>query len=536
MKFSAVIIYERKKPNMEMLKENIRLNTAVAAAATQRLVEGDVIVPDTKPDILKVLQVDAVSCITDKEVSDGLLRLCGRVDFKILYIPDSERRCVKSIGASFDFEEEIANKDIIASDTAMTECGVERAEFSLLNSRKLRLKAAVSFDYEIIRVTPVDIAVDIEADASGAGEKACPAPEIKRRTVTLKNSTGMGEFVFPVRGRAALRSGQSSFGEILKADYSVTDTEYKAMAGRVAAKGTVTVCILYTDADGETDHCECELPFTEVWDIEEMTEDSVCDIGYRLEEGGVTIEEDVDGDLREAAVSVTVTAQLKAAETLELDMIEDCYIPYKETRLETERAEITECAASPAMQNTIRESIELPEGAPEIASVYNVIAKPHITKVGREGRKLLCEGRLETCVLYISESAESPVCSIKKNIPFSYALECSGGNVNSEPKLKAEIKHIGYSLNSAGEAELRCILAINAELERRQTIELITDVQQCGEAAGRESRIVVYFVRGGDTLWDIAKHYGVPCGAIIEFNELDDDTLKTGMRLLIPGK
>ena len=154
------------KPDMELIKENIRVNEAVLYSSTQKMVEGDIIVPDTKPDILKILQVDAVSCITDKEVSDGSVAVKGRVDLKILYIPDSEKRCIKNIITSFEFEEEIANKRIDMEDTAVINSSVERVEFSLINSRKLRIKSVVGSEYEIIKIKPLEIAVDTDEELS----------------------------------------------------------------------------------------------------------------------------------------------------------------------------------------------------------------------------------------------------------------------------------------------------------------------------------------------------------------------------------
>ena len=221
---------------MELIKENIKVNDVVINASTQKTIDGDIIVPDSKPDILKILQVDEVSCITEKEVCEGRLSIKGRVDLKILYIPDSETECIKSILTSLDFEEDISSKKIEDGDFAVINSSVERAEFSLTNSRKLKIKTLVEFDYEIIRIKTLEPAVDTEEEI-----------EIKRRTVTLRNSLGVDEFSFMIRDRLVIPSGQGSVNEILKADYSIKDIEYTTITGRIMAKGTVGVCILYTD-------------------------------------------------------------------------------------------------------------------------------------------------------------------------------------------------------------------------------------------------------------------------------------------------
>ncbi len=510
---------------MELIKENIKVNDVVVNASTQKTIDGDIIVPDSKPDILKILQVDAVSCITEKEVYEGGLSIKGRVDLKILYIPDSETECIKSILTSFDFEEDISNKKIEESDFAVINSSVERAEFSLTNSRKLKIKTLVEFDYEIIRIKTLEPAVDTDEDI-----------EIKRRTVTLRNSLGVDEFSFMIRDRLVIPSGQASVNEILKADYSIKDIEYTTITGRIMAKGTVSVCILYTDNSGKIEFCEGELPFAEIWDMEDINENAECEIEYRLEEGSLDVEEDSDGDLREIMISMNAAAQIKAWESIEVDMIEDCYAAYCKTSSESETISIEEIIARPSAQNTIREIIEISSSAPAVANVYNAVTKPYITKVGFERGKLICEGRLEVCVLYVSESSENPVYSIKKNIPFSYSLDCDICGSDAVPKLKAEVKHTGYNLNAAGEVEIRCILSISANVTRQREIRMITSVDAETDAEPDENKIIIYFVQPDDDLWSIAKKYCVPCKSIREFNDMQDDCLKPGMRLLIPGK
>ena len=56
---------------MELVKENVTVNQVSCKGDTQVLVDEDIIVPDVKPDILKILQLDAVSCITNKEITNG---------------------------------------------------------------------------------------------------------------------------------------------------------------------------------------------------------------------------------------------------------------------------------------------------------------------------------------------------------------------------------------------------------------------------------------------------------------------------------
>lgn len=510
---------------MELVKENIKINESVLNSSTQKMLENDVIVPDTKPDILKVLQVDAVSCIYEKNIMNGAVNIKGRVNLKVLYIPDSDTETVKSILTNFEFEEDISNKRIDPDDSAIITCNVERVEFNVVNSRKLKFKCVIGIDYEIIKIKSICIPIDCEEDI-----------EIKRSTIKLQNSIGIQDFSFLMRERLSVPSGQSSFKELLKTDYHIKDTEIKCITGRIISKGIIQICLLYKDSNDNIEFCEGEFQFSEIWDMDDATEDTLCDIEYQIDEGLVRLEEDSDGDLREALFEVSVTAQVKAVENVEIDMINDCYAPYKNTLINTECMLIEEIIERPFVQNTIRDIVEISDRIPGVVSVYNVITNTEINSVNFENRRLICEGKIEVCILYISESSESIIFSIKKNIPFSYGLDCSTYADNLIPKIKAEVTHTAYNLSPSGNIELRCILNINANIISKHEIQLIEDIETNNNETNSDSKIVIYFVQNNDNLWDIAKHYKVPCSSICEFNDICDETLKPGTRLIIPGK
>jgi LysM repeat protein len=53
-------------------------------------------------------------------------------------------------------------------------------------------------------------------------------------------------------------------------------------------------------------------------------------------------------------------------------------------------------------------------------------------------------------------------------------------------------------------------------------------------AAVAKVKTVTYVVKSGDTLWQIAKRYGVDVEVIKKHNKLTNDALKPGSTLLIP--
>lgn len=101
---------------LELSKELIKINELVGEDFSQTLVEGDIIVPDVKPDIARILQVDGIATITDKQVQQDRVVVNGVVNFKILYVPDDASETIKSICTNSNFSNTI---EINSTDSNM---------------------------------------------------------------------------------------------------------------------------------------------------------------------------------------------------------------------------------------------------------------------------------------------------------------------------------------------------------------------------------------------------------------------------------
>ena len=100
--------------------------------------------------------------------------------------------------------------------------------------------------------------------------------------------------------------------------------------------------------------------------------------------------------------------------------------------------------------------------------------------------------------------------------------------------MKTLVKHSSYNLNSSGEIEIRCLLSIECMLIENYEIENITDIVT--EPNRKRQGMVIYFARTGESLWDIAKRYGVPCESLESQNEIETEILKEDRKLFIPIK
>ena len=511
---------------MELIKEKVSIGEIVFSDSFEVTADGDLIVPDVRPDIMKILQVDAVSCISSKSIADGKLTVSGKVNFTVLYLPEGDTPVPQSIHTSVDFSHRIDNPNIGEDCYASVNSDIGKVDFHVINSRKISLRAATVICCEVICTRMPEFASRAEEGA-----------EVCTGEMELNTLLGMHDEEFLIRDSIEIPSGKSSIGEILRIDFRICDKELKSLTEKLVLKGTLGVHILYTDTNDCIEYTDAELPFTEVFDFPDLGEENTCDINLRICDYSYETSADSDGDMRIINFEMVVAAEMRSEQKENFEIIKDCFLPGSKTKLTYTETEINTVAASISTQNTLRDSAALSPDAPGIKAIYDTVSKAVVTKSEVRDGKLAVEGRAETYILYISDDPSTSLCSFKKDIPFEYLLDCPEARPGMESCIDAEICHVNYHLNVAGEVEIRCILSICAKLLEKRTLMLISDAVNEEIPKDKKKGIVIYFVQPGDTLWKIAKEYCVSVEDIAEFNSISDrNNISVGQRLIIPAK
>ena len=70
---------------LELAKETMVWREEAGRQASQILLEGDVIVPDSKPDLQELLRCEGSVKIRDKRVSDDRIGFSGELELLVLY-------------------------------------------------------------------------------------------------------------------------------------------------------------------------------------------------------------------------------------------------------------------------------------------------------------------------------------------------------------------------------------------------------------------------------------------------------------------
>ncbi len=511
--------------DVKLLRESIETGRAVEERTSEITVEGDTIVPDTMPDIQKILQIDGRARVTactrqgDKLLCEGVAAFC------ILYIPEQEESAapVESIETTLPF------KDVCAASFGedghfVAQADLTRIGSMLLNSRKLSVKAEVSLTVR----EWTDGTCSITTGVTGEAE-----PEVKTRLIHAKRTAAEGLSPITVTDTLEKPSEKPPLSKILKMDAAVLGQEVKMITNKAILKGAVRLSTLYLSdtVPADISFMEHDVPFTEILDMPGAAEGMDCTMDCMVD----SIYHEADAESGKIGVEIILRAHATATEIVTPEILEDCYLPGYDTTLTRtpcliERAFDTICDGLAA-----RKLFNLPSECPSPKEVYNVVGKPVVKSAEMVGGKAEVEGYVETYVLYLTEDADTPLFCYQDTIPFSYAV---AANAPADARITCRVSLLGcgFTLPASGGVDVRANLEICLAFSATETVENIDSITIETENSDiKRPSLVIAFVNEGETLWNIAKKYKTTTARIADANHLEEtDVVRAGTRLLIP--
>lgn len=514
--------------DIELRKETVAINETVMRDNTQLLVQNDIIVPDVKSDMAKILQIDAEAMVDEVVVSDKRADIAGKLNLNILYVPEGDTKPVCSINSSIPFSTQIENGRISVGSKCIVQADACHVEFSMLNSRKLSVKVVVELDTRCVRENSVELVCGV------GGENEV---EVDQKEFEIYSLVCAENSKFSVKETLDFPAGKPSAVSVLKSDAKIAQKEVRVVTGKVVVKGMIDLCTLYVSTENQLEFMEHEIPFTEVIDADGANENCICDADLSLCQTDFALRSDTDGDMRLLDVDLIIGVDLNLSQNTNMSAICDCFCPDKKLICESRPFAIDMLAGQGRAQEALRGSLSLSPDAPELLSVYNLIAKPYISEVAMQEGRANVRGIVDCYILYLAASPVMPIHTGKIQIEFDIPVDIPQLTDNMDCDTSIDIANMSYNITMTGEIEVRVTVSLEAKAIKKGELQLITNAY-VDENAPLDLRhgVVIYFVQPGDTLWKIAKKYQVPMALIQEVNHLEDpNRLVVGQRLLIPS-
>ena len=500
------------------IKENLHVNKKIATRKEIIFVEGDVIVPDAKPDVLNIMCTSGVVCIYKKEIIDEKIKIEGSVDTYIMYMTEDSQERTRGINTSLDLSEVINIPNITSDMESKIYSNIKEIEAKVVNERKISIKATIELEIEIYAKEDLSIVNNLEN-----------ADEIKmlQEQLSVNSLIGSGETKIYAKENISI-DNIDNLVEILKLNVGIGNKDIKISYNKVLTKAEAEVKIVYLTEDNRINKTMATIPIIGFVDIEDVNEGNICDTTYEIrniivkpnsvEEHSVYIEMEI---------SVTTTAY----EERTINIIQDLYSPSE--NIQFNKKTVRTIAGKMEILGTRDISEKLRMEELQGRNIVDVDIVPNIIKQNINGEKISYNGELELRFILMGEDLQ--IMIKKESIPFEYNLDNISDSGNLNIRTNIEIGSQDFIIQEGGEILANVQMRMRTMLDKNVNINTIDEVQTTGEREEQDYSIIMYIVKKNDSLWKIAKMFGSTVDDIVRVNGIEDEnTIFPGQKLFIP--
>lgn len=496
-------------------KETVNVNKVICEKKEIINIQGDMIVPDSKPDILNTINTTGNACIYKKEIMDGKIRLDGNILTYIMYLADSENDSIRGLNTGLDFSETINIPELESGMNADVNPIVKFVECKVINGRKIGIKVTLEISIKVYSRDVVELVTDLSDENI----------QVLTQNMKVNSLVAMGETKAYVKENISI-PGTDNLAEILSAQICLVDKDIKISYNKILAKSEAEIKITYLTENGEICKLQTRQPLVGFIDMHNIKEENICETNYMIR--NVLIK---PNSIEEHSIYVEIEVEIScmAYEEKEIRVIQDLYCPGQ--KMDFNKTIVNTITDKQCKKNVcnIREKVNIPEL--EKGTIVDVTVNPIINKENKINGKVLYEGDIELNFIFTDNSAVG--VNIKKVvIPFEQTVE----NIAEKCKVETNIEVNSQEfINQAGIISANLDLNFDTDTYRSVTIPVINNIITTPEEELEDYSVVIYVVKKGDTLWKIAKKFGSTVDDIVRVNGIEKpDKLNVSEKIYIP--
>lgn len=503
---------------IEAQRENLNVNKLIAEKKEIIFVEGDMIVPDSKPDILNTICTSGVVSIYKKEAQEGKVRLDGSVNTYIMYMPDGGEDTVRGLNTCIDFSENINVSNCIDGMNVISDIKIKSIEAKVINGRKVGIKATLEVNLKIYSNEDVEIINEIQNENN---------IQILKEDLTVNSLVGQGTTKIYAKESIQLDVADN-LAEILKAQVCLIDRDVKISYNKVLVKSEAEIRIMYLTEDNRICTVNYKIPVVGFIDIPNVTDGNLCDVNYEIK--NIIIKPNSQEE-HSIYVEIEIEVSCYVYEEKQLNLIQDMYSTIQ--NLNFEKKQIMTMTNKQCVTNIkqIREKINFNDI--DGLNLVDVDIMTNIVNENKINSKILYESEME--LRFIFENSRKQVIIKEVKLPFEYTVENlqNGESLNTDCNM--EVKSKDFIVQDGGNISCNIDIQADTNMYRMANINMIDSIEENGEREEQDYSIVIYIVKKGDTLWNIAKEFGSTVDSIARVNGIENrDLIQPGQKLYIP--
>ncbi|MEL7654381.1 MAG: SPOCS domain-containing protein [Bacillota bacterium] len=539
-----------------LISSKLKLVDMRQKAPLRLSIEEDILVPDVKPDLERILAMSGKIKLAEREIHTGQsetnsVRIMGDLILQTLYIPEHmvDGEPIISIESKIPFKSDMEMKAGPNSELAIAS-NIESIDFTVVNERKFRIRAAAVFGIREYGNVDIEVFEGLrDEEVQMLKEKISLTDVAARKTETIE-----------VKDDLMLKENSPEILKILSYDVNIVENHKQVTKEKAVINASVYCNVMYLGADGNADISKAEetdeasgtemvIPVlyqgkTEFTQFIRLDGDyNVNDqnpagskVSFNVASLKLTAKEDGSGKRNLFELDMNVDTGLELYKNIEKEVVTDVYHHKKNIQFETDDIGIMALGGSGVAEISAREIVNVPERYGSVDKVVYISGNVNEKRSFIDQTKSIVEGVVTVNLICTSADANQEVFNIVQEIPFRSAMEIPGINSDMVANNDIVLKELWFDKINNKQIEVNAGILVNTAVASQKSHQLVKNISFLESPPDNNPSpgIILYITRKGDTIWNIAKNHRTTIEEVRKINDLEyGKEIKPGTKLLI---
>lgn len=485
-------------------------------------VEQDILVPDTKPDVMQIISTQATPYILNCEVSNSKIKVSGKINYFIIYKVSDEKYKARGLFVTYPFTETLNVDGVENGANVVIKPVINNVITSLPNERKIAIKSEIIFDICIRDYTKVKLINNFNSEK-----------EIEKQLVngTFSNIINNKRSIIASKEDLLLEKEATDLLEILRVESSIINTETKESFNKIMVKGDILLKLMYLSENEEEGirNTNLEVPFTGMVEFDSISEKSKFAIEYILEDLEVSLNKEITST-KAISVEYRIGADITQYEEEEVSYVDDFYSQYEELEYEEKKYDVIKDI------NRISYEIEVKENIGKISEQTKIIDYrtdlSNVNAIASISNGIKVNGNIKIDLL-MQDTQTREIES--KNIELLVDKEFRKDDIDltRNNEIAISLKDVKISQNESS-IDVNLILNLDIDSRLEGQIRVIDNLTTNKIDMTNLDSMNIYIVKENDDLWNIAKKYKTSVENLEKINEeVRNNNISVGQKILI---
>ena len=504
---------------MELLKNTIRYQRQVARQTAYCEESAESIVPDTLPDIARIVDATGTAYNRDWELgTDEILVKCT-VRTSVLYMAEEDQKLYK-VETPISFTQRIELRGAEPDCDVLCSCSLVCTDARAMNPRKISVRVNVA-------ITPRLYAKTEESFSTGVNDtrECC----IKTETVTYAAVSAVSYKNFTLVEDIDIPENNGSIRAVLRSELRIKPVDVKLMANRIVVKAEAEVIALCENSEGEYLRVERTFGFTQMADVPGADESLTANVDFGLRSFELDPALDMSGDSRYLSLSAGVIMNMEVSQNTQIEIVTDLYGTRRRSSLVMRDVVLTGISESRSCKAYASEHIDA------AIPIKQMIDQRIQVEEAAEHVPGETSATIGAMISVLCVGDDGAYYNLVRRIPLSFE---AGAEVPT--RVKTEIQLFDVTAPPSGGLDVEISATVSAGEEKARRVAMVDAVEWGEEYPVNEYSRMTALIRrvtGEETLWDIAREYHTTVDAIALANQMNANGMPTkGELLLIPMK